>query len=342
MNRLLAPIASIVLLTGPGWAAAAAGDVVLVPTSGGLGAEMPDIAARITVAVTTIAGENGLKPKVTDASRDDVFAVAGCNSDDDPCHQAVLRTLGAKKLILIHIAPGTGTTTAEVEIVVATRGKAPSKLTLQLAGTTTEALIAEVNAKAPPVFGGLAKAPEVPTTGGTDPVDPIDHGAGAIEDAPFSGEGSGQPISPFDEPTQPVVDPAAGGSFVPGAEPGADRGGYDFSRVGGTAWAVTGAGTGLVLTSFVFYALAGSKQDQVNSARVNTPADIERLKDLESSGKTLNNVANTTFLLGLVGLGIGGYLVYRDAKVPAGEASTVAISPALIGDGIGVGVVVRR
>ncbi len=104
-----------------------------------------------------MARRHDIFPQVTDASRDDVFAIAGCNSDDDPCHQAVLRTLGANRLILIHVIPGSGTTIADVELVLASRGKPSTRLNLVLTGTTTERLVDEFTAKSPPLFGGVAK-----------------------------------------------------------------------------------------------------------------------------------------------------------------------------------------
>ena len=92
----------------------------------------------------------------------------------------------------------------------------------------------------------------------------------------------------------------------------------------------------------MFYGLASAKQSDVNSARANTAADLEHLRSLESSGKTLNAVGNTTFFLGLVGLGIGGYLIYRDATTPQEASTSISVTPIPIPNGFAVGVEVRR
>ena len=322
---------------------AVAGDVVLVPTSGGLGADMPDIATRITEAIKRVAIRSGLSPNLTTASRDDVFAVAGCNSDDDPCHQAVLRTLAADKLILLHVTPG-AEATAEVEIVIASTGKTATRLVVLLNGMTVAALISELEIKAAPAFGRPAggEAPSGPAVEVPDENKTIDGGLATGEGTPFAGpttppEGD-RPISPY-ETAEPGALPETAPVAGPVDEP---RGGYDFSQVSGTSWAVGGAGAGLFVTSIIFYSLASGKQGEVDRARTNTAADIERLRDLESSGKTLTNIGNTAFLLGLVGLGVGGYLIYRDAKVRPGESTEVTIAPALYDGGIGVALEVRR
>ena len=282
--------------------AAHAEDTILVPASGGLGAKLPDIAARLTRALIQVARENGVTPELTDASRDDVFAVAGCNSDDDPCHQAVLRTLGAERLLLIHVVPGSGTTIADVELVMASRGKKTSRLNLALTSSTTARLLEEFIAKSPPLFGGsVGTSADTTTTDSTDTTgEPTSQEPGSDSGSLENGEGR-----PFSGPTVPEngnqpaeagpIDPNATDTTSPepmelGTTPSANTadtsedGGYDFSRVQPLSWGVTGAGAGLVLTSFVFYGLAGSKQDEVNAARANTAADIERIMDLESSG----------------------------------------------------------
>lgn len=342
--------------------AAAAPEVVLVPATGGLGGEMPGIASSMNDVVKRVARANGLTAEIANATRDDVFTVAGCSDDSDVCHQAVLRTLGAKKLILVHVTPGSGGATADVEIILASWGQPAVKTTLTLIGDTADEVLADLERKAPPAFGGSAKPAPAPTVGppGADPTGPpsggmsgppgadqppvptenseiggaLAPGEGKTFSAPVGGETAGATKSPAEAAATPP----------PASEPSdaETEGRYDFTRVNNTTWAIGGAGVGLFVTGIVLLASASGKQDDVNNARTNSRDDFSRLEDLESTGKVLNTLGNTSLLLGLVGIGAASYLVYRDARIPESERGKVSIAPALWPDGIGIVATVRR
>lgn len=317
--------------------------VVLVPASGGVGAEMPDLPQRVTRVINEVAARHGLVARLADSTREDVFAAAGCTQDTDACHQSVMQRLGADKLILIHVTPGAGGAVVDVEVVVATRGKSPVKVGIPLMSESQDQLLEELRRKAGRAFGST-EAPAA-TTGPP----------GATVDPPVPGE---------NKTIQADIKPGEGGSFASpegaekaGAKPGDteapaaavtapadddEGGGYDFTRVNNSTWAIAGASGGVFLIGALFLNAAGNKEDEVARSRANTLEDIQRLQDIESTGKTLNTIGNTGVLLGLAGLGVAGYLVYREAKVPASERSEVSVAPVISPDGFGVMATVRR
>lgn len=345
MNRLTTTtIAALGLVAGLA-GAASAGEVILVPTSGGVGAEMPDIANRITAVIQKVAARHGLAAELSSAPREDVFALAGCTDDTDACHQAVMKNLGARKLILVHVTPGSGGAIADVEIIVATAGKTAVKVGIPLMSETPDALLAELERKAARAFT-TGEAPATGPPGGDQPVpDENRDNSGSLD------PGEGGAFSGASGAAEPADQPAAGATAgaaddgarhtleeVPEDEGG---GGYDFTRVQGSTWAIAGASAGVFVLGAVFLSAAGGREDDARAARANTAADIEHIRDIESTGKIYNTIGNTGLLLGLAGLGVSGYLIYREAKRPAAPAEKkLSVAPAYFG-GDGVGFVAR-
>ena len=312
---------------------ASAADVVLVPASGGVGSEMPDLPQRVTEAIKDVATRHGLVPEIAGGTRDEVLASAGCTEDIDACHQKVMESLGARKLILVHITPGAGGATAAVEIVVATRGKAPVRVGIPLMSEDQDGLLAELRRKAPRAFAAeTAGDPEVPENNQTIKSD-VRPGEGGSFSAPEGGEKAASKTDTTSPPSAATTPPAGGDD---------GEGGYDVTRVKDSTWAIAGTSAGVFIVGVIFLNAAGNKEDEVADARANTLEDIRRLEDIESTGKTLNTIGNTGVLLGLAGLGVAGYLIYREAKVPASNSAEVSFAPLISPGGLGVMATVRR
>jgi hypothetical protein len=320
---------------------ASAAEVVLVPTSGGVGSQMPDIANRITGVIKKVAARHGLLAQVSDASREDVLAVAGCTADTDECHQAVMKTLDASTLILVHVTPGSGGATADVEIIVASRGKDPVKVGIPLMSESADALLAELESKADRAFtaGAAGSAPieEEPEV----PAENRDNSGslGPGEGGSFAGPTGAAP--PGDDAGDPGAATPPAEATNPPADDGEPGGGYDLTRVSTTTWAIGGASVGVFVIGVAFLRAAGGREDDARSVRANTAADIDRIREIESTGKTYNSIGNTGLFLGLAGLGVAGYLGYREARVPESKKE-VTVGPARFGDGFGIVARFRR
>lgn len=84
----------------------------------------------------------------------------------------------------------------------------------------------------------------------------------------------------------------------PAAPTAPQRAAFSFGRVGTPVYAVAGGGLALMGLGAIFYAVAGSKQDQVNDHPTETLADLRNLEDLESSGKTFTTLGNVAMVVG--------------------------------------------
>lgn len=335
-------LAAVAAVAALGSTASAAG-AVLVPASGGIGAEMPDLPQRVTAVIREVAARHGVIARVSDKTRGAVFAGAGCAEDTDACHQAIMRSLGAGKLILVHVTPGSGGAFADVEVVVATLGKPAVKVAIPLMSDKPDALVAELRNKADRAFasGGSAAASGPPGAPGNPPV-PENNTAIKPDVAPGEGGSFSAPTNADKAATPARTEAPAAAVTAPANEPDQD-GGYDFTRVNDSTWAIAGSSIGVFVIGALFLNAAGNKEDEINSSRANTLEDFQRIQDLESSGKTLNTIGNTGVLLGLAGMGLAGYLIYREARVPASSNDAkVTIAPVVSPGGFGVMATVRR
>lgn len=129
------------------------------------------------------------------------------------------------------------------------------------------------------------------------------------------------------------------GTLFPGAEqpappvptkppPPADRPWSTDRKIG---LAATAGGGVLVLLGLVLWNSASDLQSQIDHHATDTPADFADLTSLESSASTRAGVGNFAVLLGVAGLGVGGYFLYRDYR-----AGQVTVAPVPVDHGAGV------
>jgi hypothetical protein len=117
---------------------------------------------------------------------------------------------------------------------------------------------------------------------------------------------------------------------------------FDPGRVQQHSWIIAGAGAGAMLTSALFFALASGKQDEVDDAPTSSFEDLERLDELESTGRLYMTLGNALIVTGTVAVIAGGVLIgvqgfTRDVE----GTSPVAIGPALFPGGGGFTLTVR-
>jgi hypothetical protein len=130
-----------------------------------------------------------------------------------------------------------------------------------------------------------------------------------------------------DEPVEPppVVEP----------EPAPESPGFDFGRVKTHSWATLGGGAAAMVLGAIFYSVASSKQSEVDEAPTETGEDIQRLMDLESSGKRYTTLGNVFMIGGGIAAVVGGVLVVMQARSkPTERPTAIGVAPTAAGDGM--------
>jgi hypothetical protein len=87
--------------------------------------------------------------------------------------------------------------------------------------------------------------------------------------------------------------------------------------------AAAGGGT-LLLISFALWSSASGLEDDIAAHPVEDHDDFQALRGLESTARTRAWVGNALFLAGLAGVGLGGWIIYRDRKA---QHTTVTPAP---------------
>jgi len=126
------------------------------------------------------------------------------------------------------------------------------------------------------------------------------------------------------EPTPPPVT----------TQPPAKKPGFSFSRVKGYTWGITIGGVASFLVGGALLSLASSKQSDVDDAAADSVADLERLRDLESSGKTLSAFGNSMLIVGAAASLAGAYLIYTQGSAKPEEKRTISVGPTARGRGV--------
>ncbi len=130
------------------------------------------------------------------------------------------------------------------------------------------------------------------------------------------------------ELTNAPVRDAAGASATPDSS-------YALSRVKPRTWKILGGGAAAMGTGVIFLLLARSKQADVNSAPTQTAADLDRLADLEGSGKALTTWGNVFLIGGGAATIVGAVLATREARQRP-ESRQVSITPVATKGGLGL------
>jgi hypothetical protein len=117
---------------------------------------------------------------------------------------------------------------------------------------------------------------------------------------------------------------------------------FALGRVEKHSWALAGGGVALAAVGVVLWFGADAKQDEVDRARVDTPADLERLVELEEDGRRLTTWGNVLVIGGGLVAVAGAALVVKqglERPAPAAAAPAVALTP--LGQGVAVTMVGR-
>ena len=308
-----------------------------------------DAKAKVDAQVVKLAKNLGGNVESGEISFNDATAMVGCNPSESACKDQVLDTLGVDEVVVTTVAKSGGDLKVTVRRIAKT-GMPKEQSTTIPAGQAPDSKIAS---DIGPLFGVAAPAvaekpvekpvekprpekprPEKPATTAAD--------TGAALGAAVAGGSAAStppptpaaPAAPVPTPAKPVQTAqadtvtAAPNNEVP-AQPA--EGATDHHRLEVTGMAVGG---GLVALSLIMWAEAASTQSDIDSAPTRTPADFQRLSDLESSADTYASLGNVMFIGGLAVGAVSTYFWWRDRK--AGSSQQARIAPVLFDHGAGV------
>jgi hypothetical protein len=93
----------------------------------------------------------------------------------------------------------------------------------------------------------------------------------------------------------------------------------------------TAGGGALLIVGLLLWNSASDLQTQIDHHPTDSAADFNDLTSLESSASTRAGIGNFAVLLGVAGVGVGAYFLYRDYR-----AGSVTVTPAPVDHGAGV------
>jgi hypothetical protein len=249
-----------------------------------------------------------------DITLSDAAAAAGCNAADSSCKNEILATFAVDEIVAttVSLAP-LGQVTVTVRRLQ--KGAAPRAAATTLAPNKAQP---KLDQDIGPLFGaGLSTGPLTdrnpastttvlanPTTGPTAP----------------PAQDSSQPVNPYDDSARPSPPASMGATDAP-----PNRG---WQKVG------IGVGASLVLLSVIMWTQASGKQEEIDNAPHDTPADFQRLRDLEEDADGLAGSGNLFFLAGVVLGGVSGYYYWKKGR--AARTQSARITPTILPGGAGV------
>jgi hypothetical protein len=232
--------------------------------------------------------------EVATASLADTAVIVGCDPAERACLDAVAAALNVDRLLFARIEPGTATT-ARVEVTLSSREHGPVSASFDVRGDRRD-----------------------------DDLDALAAGVVTLfeQDEDLVAE------PPPDEPPPDEPPPPADPVPVPGPPIATDE------AAPRARWPlyVAGGGTGVVAVGVTMWALAASKQGEIDDAPTETAADLERLADLEASARTRATAGNLLVVGGAIAIvgGVGYYLF------GGGESSTTVGAAPVAGGGAAV------
>ncbi len=269
--------------------------------------------AAIESHVLRIAKQTEGKVEQGNITLSDAAAAAGCTVADAGCKDEILATFAVDEIVAttVSYAPlGQVTVTVRrLQKNTAPKAAASTVTVNRSAGTTLDQDIG-------PLFTGVAppppdRTPPPPPTVTTPPPPTTTEPAMAPTEPPVTTDTS-QPLNPYVEP-QPATDTAPN---------------RKWQKIG------IGVGAGLVLLSFVMWTSASGKQEEIDNAPHDTPADFQRLSELESEADGLAGGGNLFFIGGVVLAGISGYYYWKKGR--AARTQSARITPTVFSGGAGV------
>jgi hypothetical protein len=309
VKRVLISLVAILALVEP--ALAGPRTVLVMRTEGNA-----DAPTRTSIDGAVVALAKNLDGKVDagDITLTDAAAAVGCNPSDAGCKDEVLSTLGVDEMIAATAtSTSMGTTVTVRRLTKGTPAKAQQSTVAT--GKSIEQTLASDLA---PLFG-LAAAPT------STPPPPVQEQQPLPPPAPvYTAQ---QPdMTPINN-TPTTVTAAPTGQIAPTNE--GEHKSYRWQKIG------MGAGATLVVLSFLMWSKASDTQELIDDAPASTPADFERLRQLEKDGDGYAGGGNLFFLTGAVVGGISAYSYWKGHRAQR-QASRAVITPTAYPQGAGV------
>ncbi len=285
------------LLAGP--RVARADQPVLVLQFSGQPSESATALSREMAAAIRAAGST-----VNEASREDVYTLAGCAEPSDDCLRQALGLLEVREAVTGEVRSSGGGGVA-VELRSVSPSGEPRTRTVTLAGATPRAQAQEFRPEAEAFWRNEPSPAEAAAAAAAEPAAP-----------------------------PPGADLSGGGDQ--------GGGGFSASRVEPYAWGIAGGGVGLMVVGAVLLAAADGKQSDVDDAPTDTVEDLDALVELEDSGRRYARWGNVCLVVGGISAIAGGFLIYRQGRAAGAESSApqVTLAPSA-GEGLGASVLVR-
>jgi hypothetical protein len=257
----------------------------------------------------------------------DATAMVGCKPNEASCNDEVLATLAVDEIVFAQVNPKPG----GIEVAVKRVGK--SGASKDATTVVTADKLDNLDAIAT-VFGKQAPAPVGPTQP-TKPVGPTQPTNPPTNPTVI---GPTQPTNPETPPVEPkVVEPVKPVDTKPETKPlpsgpidQPEEHWYNRRKVvlGGMA-----GGGGMVLLGIILWGTAASDQSDIDSFKVRSRDDLQRLKDLESSADAKAGWGNFFFLGGLAVAGVSTYFYIKQRRA---HQTTTAVVPTLFDHGAGI------
>jgi hypothetical protein len=278
--------------------------VLVFPLSGSVpGDKGGDAIGRLTQVVARSAGLTGAEVTVGEVTFEDASTMAGCAATGADCLAQVAKALHVDHVVLGSVEAGADAGHVKVTLI-AYVNEVVSERSFELSAASIDGMVEQLAREAPALFVG-----EKPAASATQP---------------------SEPPAPAPAPVEPPA-------------PVAPAGPSGFARVSTTTWIITGGGAALLGTGAVLLALASSKQNEVNAAPTETPADLDRLATLEDEGARLTTAGDVLVIGGgavfLAGAAIAIYQATSGPDEPAGARDKrVSVRPLWLGRGGGLSV----
>lgn len=269
----------------------------------------------IETHVTRLAKNIDGKVETGDITLSDAAAAAGCNAAEASCKDEILATFAVDEMVTTTV---TGTSAGGYTVTVRRlqKGKAPKSAASTLpAGKPSQA---KIDQDIGSLFG-VTVAPAAVTAQQPEPVK-----------QPEPPPATTAPVAPLD-PYADTTNPNPTGEQQPpmtAQQTDTPRPSRTLQKVG------MGVGAGLVLLSFVMWTQASSKQEQIDNAPANSPADFMRLRDLESEADGLAGGGNLFFIAGVVVGGVSAYYYWKKGR--QARPTTARVTPTVFPHGAGL------
>jgi len=283
-------------------------EVLIIPLTGNVAGALKAAPGAFSASLAKLAASSGSRPMAARVAKSDITTLVGCSAESAGCYIQVAKTMGVTELIFGKVERQAG---GGLKVTL-TRVQPKSKRQTR---TYTFILAAKTLPAAQTQFE--AQASRTLELGNID-------------------------TEPLVEPKKTVTPPNTTAKTTPNAthpppETKTHTGSsFSFGRVKGSAWAVAIGGAGAMILGGVFFALSSSKQSDVNDSPVSSGADLDRLADLESTGKTYNILGNSFVIVGAVATVVGGYLIYRQGSAQPATERQVGVAPIDRGRGLAV------